>query len=133
MKFRKILMLSSLIIFFTFQSCLNLRQCNEVFAHRYLCKNNSNAINYLDINADGTFLHIYEEGDVKLKNSGTWEKNEDGYCYIELSDWKTFNEKGLNYEDYNNGILYINGDYLDMSPDGNSSTSFIKDQSSLTK
>ena len=116
-----------------FQSCLNLRPCNEDFAHRYICENNSMAINYLHINPDGTFVHTYQEGDIMLTNSGTWEKNKDGYCYIELSDWKSYNEKGLNYEEYNNGILFINGDYLDMSPDGESSTSFITDQSSFTK
>lgn len=127
MKSRKILILLLAITALTFQSCLNLRTCNEDIAHRYVCENNSNAINYIDINSNGTFIHTYEEGDVKLTNSGTWEKNKDGYCYLELSDWKTYNEKGLNYEDYNNGILYINGDYLDMSPDGDSSTSFIRD------
>lgn len=116
-----------------FQSCLNLQPCSQNITHRYICKNNSEAVNYLDINTDGTFVHTYLEGDVILTNHVTWQKNKEGHCYIELSEWKSYNEKGLNYEDYDNGILFINGDYLDMSPDGESSTSFVTDQSSLTK
>lgn len=108
-------------------SCLNLRSCNKDVIGRYYCYNNEKATNYLDLNKDGTFFHFYKEGDLELSHSGTWQKSDNGYCQIEFSEWNSYNRQGLNFKEYGNGILFINGDYLDISPDGESSTSFIKE------
>jgi len=109
------------------QSCLNLRSCKEDLEGKYFCYNDKTAINYLIIRKDGTFYHYYNNGEIELHDNGTWKKNDDGYCKIELSQWKNFNEKGTDYEDFMSGLLFINGSYLDIGPDGESSTSFIKE------
>lgn len=109
-----------------FQSCIDLRTCSQNLSGKYICNNNPNAINYLELNNDGTFFHFYKKGNTVLSNEGTWEKSNNGYCEIELSEWKSFNELGEKFETFGNGILWINDKYLDISPDGNSSTSFEK-------
>lgn len=124
----KYLKISALISFCVFQSCLDLRTCSTNLSGKYICENNSNTINYLKLNEDGTFLHYYKQNDIILKDSGTWQKSEDVYCTIELSNWKNFNDLGNNYHDFGNGILWINREYLDISPDGESSTSFKKEK-----
>ena len=109
-----------------FQSCLDLRTCSRDLSGKYICKNNPKAINYLEIKDDGTFLHYYKNGTIVLTDKGTWVKSNDGYCEIEFSEWKNFNEFGEKFETFGNGILWINDKYLDISPDGNSSPSFEK-------
>ncbi|QMU66572.1 MAG: hypothetical protein GKR88_21275 [Flavobacteriaceae bacterium] len=118
-----------LTAFLMLQSCLDFRPCKykEVdVVGRYYCYNNENALNWLDIHKDGTFEHYYTEGDIKLSHSGTWEKSEKNTCVIELTRWKSFNERGLNYETYIKSILYMGYNYLDIGPDGESNTSFEK-------
>ena len=109
-----------------FQSCLDLRTCSQDLSGKYTCNNNPNAINYLELKNDGTFFHYYKEGSVVLTDKGTWVKSNDGYCQVELSEWKSFNELGGKFQTFGNGILWINDKYLDISPDGNSSSSFEK-------
>lgn len=111
-----------------FQSCFELRTCSENLSGKYICENNKNAENYLQLNDDGTFLHYYKENDRIFEDKGTWQKSDNGQCEIELSNWKNFNELGKNFNNFANGILWINGDYLDHGPDGESSTSFKKDK-----
>ena len=119
-----------LLIFFIsillFQSCLDLRTCSQDLSGKYICKNNPKAVNYIELKDDGTFLHYYKNGNVVLTDKGTWMKSNDGYCEIELNEWKNFNELGDKFETFGNGILWINDKYLDISPDGNSSSSFEK-------
>lgn len=118
-----------LIVFISillFQSCLNLRTCSQNLSGKYICNNNPKAINYIEIKDDGTFLHYYKKNNVVLTDEGTWVKSNNGYCEIELSEWKNFNELGEKFETFGNGILWINDKYLDISPDGNSSSSFEK-------
>jgi hypothetical protein len=112
------------IFILLFQSCLNLRTCSQNLSGKYICNNNPNAINYLELKDDGTFFHYYKDDNVVLTDKGTWLKSNDGYCEIELSEWKSFNELGAKFETLGNGILWINDKYLDISPDGNSSSSF---------
>lgn len=119
-----------ILIFFIsillFQSCLDLRTCSQNLSGKYICNNNPNAINYIELKDDGTFFHYYKEDNVVLTDKGNWVKSNDGYCEIELSEWKNFNELGGKFQTYGNGILWINDKYLDISPDGNSSSSFEK-------
>ncbi|WP_348800601.1 hypothetical protein [Flavobacterium adhaerens] len=124
---RKIkLIIESIFILFMFSYCKNLSECNKNIVGRYYCYNDGKAINYIDINEDGTFIHCFKKSSVELKSTGTWSINKDGYCYIELSEWKDFNEKGENFKEFGNGILYSDGEYLNISPDGESSNSFKK-------
>jgi len=115
------------IAIFSFKSCINLNSCNKDFFGRYYCNNIEGFTNYLDLNNDGSFSHYFKNDTIEITNFGQWEKTNDGYCTIELRKWKTFNQDGVNYEIYNNKFLYINRDYLDMGPDGESSTSFKKE------
>jgi len=123
MKFLKLL---PLILVCSIQSCIDLRSCPKNFSGKYVCENNPKAINYLTLNPNGTFFHFYKENNIILTDKGTWKKSEDGYCYIDLSNWKNFNELGQDFKVYGNGILYGSEEYLDISPDGKSSTSFKK-------
>lgn len=83
-------------------------------------------INYLILNEDGSYYHYYNENGVALSSSGEWKKIDDPYCKISVTNWENYNEKGLNYEVFGS-IFYINGDYLDRTPDGESLESFKKE------
>ena len=109
------------------QGCLDLRSCDKDLSGKYYCNHDENSINYLELKKNGTFYHYYKNENVELSNEGSWKKSNDGYCKIELKDWKNFNEKGGAYEEFMLGLLFINGNYLDISPDGESSTSFKKE------
>lgn len=124
MKFFKVF--AFLFVITTILSCLDLRNCNKSSVGKYICENNPKAENYLVLNSNGTFTHYYKEGEVELIDNGTWEKSKDGNCIIELSNWKTFNESGLNYSELANGLLWISYEYLDIGPDGENSNSFKK-------
>ncbi|AUC14779.1 hypothetical protein BTO06_06310 [Tenacibaculum sp. SZ-18] len=106
--------------------CLDLRDCtNEVYGI-YKCENNLDAENFLLLNKDGTFEHIYREKDIELKHIGNWKRIENS-CILEFSEWYNYNELGNNFEKQGNGVLWINRNFLDISPDGETETSFIKD------
>ena len=122
MRFFKFFIFSFVIT--TILGCLDLRTCNKSLVGKYICENNPKAENYLVLNSDRSFTHYYKEGNVELTDTGTWKKSEEGYCTIELSNWKNFNEKGLNYSKFGNGILWISYEYLDNNPDGENSESF---------
>ena len=123
---KTIKVIASLILIFFFQSCLDLRTCNKNLDGEYVCKNNPEAENYLVLRDNGTFLHYYKENNLEFTDTGTWKKSSSGYCTIEFSNWKTFNESGKDYKELGNGILWISGQYLDIGPDGESSVSFIR-------
>ncbi|SHF04014.1 hypothetical protein SAMN05444377_10368 [Flavobacterium fontis] len=121
--FRLIFLLFALLL----NGCIDINNCNYNISGKYFCSKDDKAINFIDLNVNGTFLHYYKKGTIILTSRGTWEKSTNGYCYIELSEWKNFNEEGENFKEYGNGILYINDNFLDISPDGNSSSSFRKE------
>lgn len=123
---KKRLFFAFLFVLITLCSCLDLHDCESDIAGTYYCYNDKKAVNYLKLSKNGTFYHFYHKGKTKLVSEGTWKKNTDGYCSIALSEWKNFNERGENFELYGNGILYLNDGVLNMSPDGKSSTSFVK-------
>lgn len=116
-----------IVISFFSKSCMKLNSCNKDFLGRYYCNNFEGFTNYLDLNNDGSFSHYFKNDTIEITNFGQWEKIDDGYCTIKMRKWKTFNQDGINYEIYNNKYLYINGKYLDIGPDGESSTSFKKE------
>ena len=126
MKNRSYLLSSIICICFLADSCVSLRSCDSDLSGRYYCNNDNNAVNYLDINKDGTYLHFFKKESIELTSKGTWKKVDDSYCKIELEDWRDYNVNGENYEDYILALLFINGGYLDISPDGDSSNSFKK-------
>ncbi len=115
------------------QSCLDLRNCNaNNVIGRYYCYNNDKAINWIDIKGNGKFEHYYYEKDnIKLSSLGVWKSSEKDDCIIKLNDWKTFNTKGKNYDEYYNKSLWINRNYLDIGPDGESSYSFVRSDESF--
>ncbi len=121
---KKILLIS--FCSFVLHGCINLNRCNENIISKYYCYNNKDAINYIEFWENGEFIHVFEKGEHKLVDTGKWEFSKNGYCQILLSNWKNFNEKGEDYEEFGNGILFINGTYLDVTPDGPSSNSFEK-------
>jgi hypothetical protein len=95
---------------------------------RYNC-NRGNIVNYLNLYENGTFYHFFQEDSIKLENSGKWDVIEDnGYHVIEFENWNDYNEKGTGYEEHSRGLLFINGKYLDVSPDGNDFDSFVKEE-----
>ncbi|MFI2744350.1 hypothetical protein ACG2LH_16565 [Zhouia sp. PK063] len=121
-----------LLIFFLLslvlsQSCLDLSSCNKDLKGKYYCNREEGSINYLELKQNGKYYHYYKNGKVELFNEGYWQKSKDGYCVIELEGWKNFNEKGVNYKDFIESILFVNGNYLDVSPDGESSSSFKRE------
>ena len=118
-------------LYFFLNSCLNLQPCNKDIIGKYSCNNIDDAENYLEIKKDGTFYHYFKKDTVMLDNMGVWEWTKKGYCIIELKKWKSFNLDGLNYENYGNKFLHINRNYLDMGPDGESNTSFKKENNIL--
>ena len=124
MRYCRILLFT--IIPFVLISCLNLRSCPEEIFGKFICYNNSNAENYLFINKDGTFHHYYKEDDLVLEQRGTWKRSNDGYCKIEFNQWNNYNEKGSDFQELKNGLFWINGKYLDNTPDGNDHSSFVK-------
>ncbi len=75
---------------------------------------------------DGSFLHYYQDEQTTLTDTGEWRRSDKNNCVLELSNWKSFNEKGQNFEQFISGLLWIDGQYLDMGPDGQSNTSFLK-------
>ncbi len=107
-------------------SCINLKPCNDKVIGKYYSYSNPKAKNLLILKKDSTFYHYYKENNIKLIDSGKWNFN-DKYCYIEFSEWKNFNEKGLKFEIFGNYILYVNGNHLDITPDGEDIKSFIKE------
>lgn len=106
--------------------CLNFRRCSDNVIGKYYCYNYEDAINYIELLKDGHFIHVFKQAKNLLMDTGSWELSVNGYCQVLLSNWKNFNEKGEDYDEFGNGILYINGNYLDVTPDGSSSTSFKK-------
>ena len=108
-------------------SCVNIRNCSKNVIGRYFSeKNNLNITSYLDLKSDGTYYHYYKENGNELMSSGHWKKVEDPYCKIEFFNWENYNEDGLDFLKLNGYILYINGNFLDTTPDGNDIDSYKK-------
>ena len=106
--------------------CLDLRKCSDNVIGKYYCYNYEDATNYIELREDGNFIHVFKQGRNLLVDKGSWELSVNGYCQVLLSNWKNFNEKGKDYDEFGNGILYISDNHLDITPDGSSSTSFKK-------
>lgn len=124
MKFKESILLLFIVLGY---SCLDLRTCPENIFGKYYCNNSPDAINSLMLHEDGTYLHVYQQDDVILTCNGEWKRTDKSGCVIELTDWKSFNEDGEEYKEFMRGLLFLNGDYLDISPDGESATSFKKE------
>lgn len=127
MKNRIKLTFTFLVFVLLFSNCVDTNNCNPV-SGKYFCFNDKKAINFIVINENKTFFHYYKKGTIELTSKGTWKKSTNGYCYIELSEWKNFNEEGKEFKEFGNGILYIDGSFLNISPDGESSASFSKEK-----
>ena len=113
-----------ILVFFTFTSCSICPSENEFIGKYYSQKEGIE--NYIEIKKNGEFNHFYSKGELILKHSGTCKKSENGYCWLEFNEWKNFKEKGEKFEILGNQILFINGKYLDHSPDGETLSSFVK-------
>ncbi|MEC7262700.1 MAG: hypothetical protein VXW38_03100 [Bacteroidota bacterium] len=125
--FKGIVLLVALSALLTNIGCLDLRTCqNDIFG-KYVCYNDSGAVNYLLLKDDGSFLHYYKKNQTILTDSGRFKRSKKNNCILELSNWKSFNEKGESFDNFINGLLWIDGKYLDIGPDGNSNTSFKKE------
>jgi hypothetical protein len=125
----------ALVLLFILQGCLDLRPCPKKkldIVARYYSYNNARALNWLDLKKDGTFSHYYKEDTIQLSHHGTWNQSKKNGCLIEFDSWKTFNEDGKNYQKYGNGLLWISYNYLDIGPDGESSTSFEKSSEDMS-
>lgn len=118
----------TLTLVFLLNSCLSLRTCHDNIEGRYYIENKNNGINYLDIFKNGTYSHHIKKDGKQISSSGNWEIIDDPYCKIRLFKWENYNEKGLSYEKRKSTILYINGNYLDTTPDGNDLDSFKKNE-----
>ena len=118
-------LISIVVVSIIFNSC-SYKICN-ISLGRYINKNDQSVINYIDLAKDGTYVHYYRKDTVVLSQDGYWKKSKEDNCIIELENWKSFNEGGEKYEVYGIYLLYLQGDYLNNGPDGNTSTSFKKD------
>ncbi len=129
MKIRtSIILIKVIFLFVLFNSCISLESCNEPLIHgKYSNHRNDGAINYIEIKPDGTYTLYYKEYEFIDISEGEWEFVDDPYCKIRVKNWKNFNEKGLDYEEIRSTIFYVSGNYLNRTPDGNTSTSFRKD------
>ena len=117
--------LKSFLLFFVTISCIPDK---KEMAGRYDC-NRGNIINYLDLNENGTFYHFFQQDSIKLESRGKWDVvNDNGYHVVEFDNWKDFNEKGIEFKEYSRGLLFINGKYLDVTPDGDDYDSFIREK-----
>jgi len=116
--------------FFGFFLILGCSTCNNKnLSGKYYKRFDADTINYIEIKTNGIFLHYYSNSDTILQHQGRWEIDKKGYCIIEFDEWKTFDQKGVDFEIYGNQILYINGNHLNYDPDGNDLSSFKKSKS----
>lgn len=106
--------------------CTRCQICFEKPLGRYYCSNFDNTENYIDFKENGTYYHFFKNDSIELKNTGRWYISEEDNCIIKLRDFKNFNEDGAQYKDFGIYMLWINHNYLDDGPDGESSTSFEK-------
>ena len=113
-----------ILVFLTFISCEICPSENEFIGKYYSQKEGIE--NYIEIKKNGEFTYFYSKGELILKHFGTWEKSKNGYCSLAFNEWKKFDEEGEKFEILGNLILYINGKYLDYSPDGETLSSFVK-------
>jgi len=112
---------------FSFFLILGCSTCsNKNLSGKYYKKVDAGTINYIELKINGDFLHYYSNSDTILLHKGRWELDTKGFCIIEFDEWKNFDEKGVNFERYGNNIFYVNGNYLNHSPDGNDLSSFKK-------
>ncbi|MDD3014657.1 MAG: hypothetical protein PHC34_13230 [Candidatus Gastranaerophilales bacterium] len=117
---KKYIVLTLLILFA--QACKSKRY-KEITGRYYKVSSN---LNYLDINENGTYFHYYKNDSLELSQEGLWKISQHENSVIELSNWKNYNELGKDYEDYNMYLLFINGNFLNVTPDGNAASSFEK-------
>lgn len=126
---KKIMLIVTLTLIFILEGCISFGGCHDDIEGRYFSERKSeNVINFLDLNKDGAYYHYYKEGSIEVYGSGKWKKVDDPYCKIRLDNWKNFNIKGLDFESLPGTLLYINGEYLDRTPDGNDLDSFKKEK-----
>lgn len=115
------------MICFTLVSCLGITLCPEEISGKFVCKNNLEAENYLLLNDDGTFEHVYKLEHKVLTHKGTYTKRSDmDNCVLEFTEWNNYNEKGENFSELGNAYFMLNGKYLEKYPDGDSSSKFEK-------
>ncbi|WP_396179842.1 hypothetical protein [Flavobacterium sp.] len=114
--------LNLLFVWLFISSCSGI-SCNFL-AGRYYNKSDRNATNYLVIKDNGTYFHYYKKDSVELYHKGVWQKAKNENCVFEFKNWKSYNERGQDYDDYGIYLLFVNGNYLDNGPDGNSASSF---------
>lgn len=101
--------------------------CNEEkLVGKYYKETKIGVENYLEIKENGFFLHYFSNNDTILKHEGKWNLNDKGFCQIEFNGWNNFDDKGINFEKLGNQILFIDGSFLNYSPDGNTLSSFKK-------
>ena len=111
-------------IFLAFNNCSLKRSCNFSVTGKYLCHKFDDAYIFLEIKKDGSYIQIFRDKSSNLSNKGTWKKED---CLIRLRKWKDYNEKGADYEDYELGILFIRDQFLNITPDGYTTDSFVKE------
>lgn len=101
------------------------RKCNyESIIGEYFIEEEKGVIHSLVLNSDDTFLHFYKKGQTELSSSGNWEWYN---CQIRLNEWHSYGK----FDESCPGIcinttLFVQGKYLNFTPDGNSRNSFIK-------
>lgn len=117
------------ILLLLIQGC-SFKPCEKKLVGRYNNLYDSNAINYLDLNADGTYYHYYKKDKIILSVKGNWEKIDKPNCSISLKNWENYNEKGLDYDKFAHYVLIVNGDCLNPGFDGDVYSSFKKGSNS---
>lgn len=116
------------IFMLVIQGC-TFKPCEKKLIGRYNNLYDSNTINYLDLNADGTYCHYYKKDSIILSVRGNWEKIDKPNCSISLKNWENYNDMGKDYQKFAYYVLIVNGDYLNPGFDGDVYSSFKKGDS----
>lgn len=122
------LILISIVFSSSFTSCLDLSKCSNNVVGKYKCNNLPEAANILELKYDGKFVHTFSFKKESFIDSGNWEFDKKNSCIIEFSNWKNYNEFGESYQNFGSSVLFINGKYLSISPDGYGCSDFIRIQ-----
>ena len=77
-----------IVLFFSTISC-NPSNTREEVIGRYINKYEPNAQHYIDVNEDGTFIHVYNSGENEKINKGTWLLDSSGH-EVSFTTWTSF-------------------------------------------
>jgi len=120
----KLLNFTSIIFIFLVTSC----SVKSSYCGKYWNTNDQNAINYLIIYKNSTYLHYYKKDSIILSQTGNWKlTNDSQYNEINLFNFCNYNERGVDFKKFGIYILVKDGINLNNGFDGYIYSSFKKE------